>query len=74
MEAEHLDTQHTARKSLGTPVVGEPQFRYTELENIDTPVELTGFKPLDLPSALEFMCVCVRAHVHTHICTHVQVC
>ena len=70
MEAEDLDTQYTARKSLGMPVVGEPQFKNVQLENIDTLLEFPRCKSFNLPSALEFMClcvcVCVCMHMHTH--------
>ena len=73
MEADDLHTQYTARKSLGMPVVGEPQFKSVPLENIDTLLEFPRCKLFNLLSAFEFMCVCVCVCVCTHTRTHMQV-
>ena len=67
MEADDLHTQYTARKSLGMPVVGEPQFKNIPLENINTLLEFPRCKLFNLPSAFEFVCVCVCTHTRTHM-------
>lgn len=51
-------------------MVGEPQFKNVQLENIDTLLEFPRCRSFNLPSALEFRCLCVCVYAHARTCKY----